>query len=294
MIDRPVSPPIAAESLRSAELADACCKRLAECLTPSTQERVTNLVHCQCTLDQQVLGSTCLRIGFAHFPSVTRAITVGQLGTGGVPTALVLARTNLLGGLGATVVTAADKWMDPFERRYGDLVTFGDGAGALFVDAHDETRAALAVVHGITTHLVPQGRPFWDRPIDSVADEIIVNVTGAIGTALAQAGWTVDTTDLLVGENYGCGIPERIAAIAGFADKCLLADRSDAHASSSAFIDNLMRTLALSAEQNRSLRCAIWSASLSGAIALTLVECDGRHATGDYRERLSVPAATAS
>jgi hypothetical protein len=267
-------PAIADAGLRSVELADLACAELLKAAGPVRAGSVRNLVHCQATLDEQPLVSTCMKVGLMSLPAVSQALTVGQLGTAPVPSALALARSNLRAGLGASVITAADKWLTPFDRQFGALVTYADAAGALLVGEG----AGIARLHALEARVLPQRRPFWDRALDLVAAEMIEHVGALLRDCLAEAGWRTEDVDVILGDRYGCDIPARIAQACGLPDSAQPPDpeRGGAHLSSAEFMRSLTLLLHVARAREGVTRGAVWTASPSGAAAVALLECDAR------------------
>jgi hypothetical protein len=243
---------------------------------------VRNLVHCQATLDEQPLVSTCMKVGLMGLPAVSQALTVGQLGTAPVPSALALARSNLRAGLGASVITAADKWLPPFDRQFGALVTYADAAGALLVGEG----SGVARVHALEARVAPQRRPFWDRALDQVVAEMVDNVSALMRDCLATAGWDVDSVDLVVGDRYGCDLPARIAQASGLPAHSWQPgeEPAGAHLSSAEFMRSLSVLLHAARGRDGVLRGVIWTASPSGAAAVALLACDAREAVFGTRD----------
>jgi hypothetical protein len=275
-------PAIADAGLRSVELADLACAELLKVAGPERAGAVRNLVHCQATLDEQPLVSTCMKVGLMSLPAVSQAFTVGQLGTAPVPSALVLARSNLRAGLGASVITAADKWLAPFDRQFGALVTYADAAGALLVGEG----AGIARIHVLEARVLPQRRPFWDRALDLVAAEMIEHVGALLRDCLAEAGWRAEEVDIVLGDRYGCDIPARIAQAGGLPDSAFPpdADRGGAHLSSAEFMHSLAVMLRAACARAAPTRGVIWTAAPSGAVAVALLECDAREAQFTIRD----------
>lgn len=284
-VDADLSPTPYATAHRSVDIAEEACAELVRVIGVVRAAAVRNLLHCQATLDQQPLVSTCLRIGLARFPAVAKMLSLGQLGTAGVPTALVLAKSHLRAGLGSTVVTAADKWLHPFDRQYGSLVTYSDAAGALLVDAAGEH--SLARIDALVARVMPHRRPFWDRPAESVVAELTRAISGLLRDCMDEAGCSGADIDMLAGDRYGCAIPANVRATLGLGATVVPAEAATtAHLSSAEFMHSLLGMLRASRRLERPLRGAIWTASPNGAIAAMLVTCDARHARFHHEEEI--------
>lgn len=236
---------------------------------------VSHVLHAQCMLDENILGSTCLRIQHDHFPDALSAMSLDQVGTAGVPTALSLAALQLLDSPGSSRVclSAADKWVSPFFRRHPGLAPLGDASAACLVGAVDQEITPLAVIAGKHLTLTQPPREIWSNAGDTLEQYVMSSALGAISGLLADVGTDIKTIDLILGD----GLPERtrfdLADALGVA-----ADRlwnPDVHYGSAASLFGMSELIKRARNSSRPLRGIVWTASLSGHAAAILIVCTG-------------------
>lgn len=255
--------PIADKSLRCADLASSAVGELLLSMPTSTGS-VESIMHTQCTLDRQILGSTCLRIQHDHFPQATSALTIGQLGTAALPTIFRLQHaqtsadsTNLCS------VSASDQWIAPFYRRIPGVVTYADAGAACLVGAAGE-RPAIASVESIRTSYRRMPAEPWSVASDLVNDEIFAAATECIERLLDEAAEKLERDALLIaGDCYDGNMAERVANHFGIDDRVLPAI-DEVHLSSAALLGSIQRAVERVVRGGEDRHAIVWTTSLSG------------------------------
>jgi hypothetical protein len=265
----PYEAPIAAATESGEDAASAIVGELVS-EDRATAERVGSIVHVQCTLNQQVLGSTCLRLVHEHFKPRTQALAIGQLGTAGVPTALALQARA--GNGDAACISTSDKWVAPFYRRIPGVVTYGDAAAACLV-AHDGCRgSAIAVIEQVVTACRPSGLDPWVSPAEMQLGHLHDHARDCIETLLQHVP-PVEQRDLrLAGDEYADGLGGRIAETVGLA----MLQRSfpaGVHLASVSPLAAIADGIAAAQRDAKPCRLAIWTAGVAGHAAALLVTC---------------------
>jgi hypothetical protein len=262
----------ASEDERSADLASqvvgwmlAGANLRAEC--------VKAVLHTQCTLDQQILGSTCLRIEHDHFGDL-RAATFGQLGTAGLPTVFKLAALALEEAASDALVcvSACDKWIAPFFRRMPGLVTYGDAAAACLVGAAQHSVKPLAVIEAIHTSCQAPAHDLWTAPADEQREALLTHATSVVRCLLDQAPHDRNTL-LLAGDGYGEDFSRRLAEATRIREARLPSSCADNHLSSAAPLFTIQALIEAAVREARSLRAVVWTATAAGHAGALLVRC---------------------
>jgi hypothetical protein len=267
----PYTAPTAPGPVRTSDLAsDAVARALSR--VPGCAERVEAVLHTHCTLDQQILGSACLRIEHDHFRRAGTSISVGQLGTAGIPTTLLLAaRATAAAGAALACVSASDKWLAPMYRRRPGLVTYGDAGAACLVGAAGRVADPLAEIESIHTVCRPPAASLWSAAPEEQRACLLELAAAAIEGLLGRRR-DVDRARLaLCGDGYGdafaCALQERC----GLGGPRLAAGDGDIHLSSAAPLFALERVIEAAASQAQPLRAVVWTATPAGHAGAMLV-----------------------
>jgi len=263
--------PAAAAEERTTDMASLVVGRMLAG-HPAQVGRVGTILHAQCTLDQQMLSSTCLRLRHDHLPDVPRYATIGQLGTAGVATALRLAActphpdsTNRP----LTCISASDKWIAPFVKNFPDLLTFGDAAAACL--AAPSGGRAYAIAHVLDMELLARPLPYdlWTAPASVQEDFIFAGVQECAERVRRRSDFR--RADLrLIGDAMIAPLGERLAGSLGMAR---LADAAPTHLSSASALFSIGAAIEAAAAREQIIDALVWTASLSGQAAAMLVRC---------------------
>ncbi|AOK48196.1 3-oxoacyl-ACP synthase [Burkholderia sp. MSMB617WGS] len=132
----PASLPVETDGLTLSDLALAAVRDVVDAAGPSARESISHIVVAQASLNEQAGESVAGRMQHALELKHVVPFALGQCGTLGFYTALPLA-SGLLRHGGRMLFVAADKWVYPFLRAYGDFVAYGDGAAALLLSDTD-------------------------------------------------------------------------------------------------------------------------------------------------------------
>jgi hypothetical protein len=262
--------PTAAADERTTDMASLVVGRMLAG-RPEQAEQVGTILHAQCTLDQQMLGSTCLRLRCDHLPAAPRYATIGQLGTAGLPTALRLAACTPLPDSQArplTCVSASDKWLAPFVRHF-PWSTFGDAAAACL--AAPGGGGFYAIAHVLDMELATRPLPFdlWTAPAAMQEDFLFATVRDCAESVLSRSDFRRARL-VLIGDGMTAPLSSRLEACLGLAG---LPPAAPVHLSSASPLFSIGAAIAAAAEREQILDALVWTASPGGQAAAMLVRC---------------------
>ncbi|MCP3102883.1 hypothetical protein LZ198_28800 [Myxococcus sp. K15C18031901] len=287
--ERYSAPTAAAEKERSSELAS---RAVGDVLTaePSTAPHVRSILHAQCSLDQQVLGSACLRVEHDHFRHAKRAMSIGQLGTAGVPTVFQLAAMDTRAGHLACV-SASDKWIAPFFRRVPGLATYADASAASIVAANGLVAAPIAEVEDLVASCRPPGHDLWTAPAPQQLEHVRAHAEQCIHQLLSRHPDVERAALSLAGDTFEQDLNTRLAEASGIGG-VLEAPVPGIHLSSASPLVALRSAIAQAVKAGTSRRVVIWTASPAGHAGAMLVRCapDAVATPTGWTSRLSFPS----
>jgi hypothetical protein len=259
--------PTAEDQERTADLASVAVGKLLAA-SPRSKDAVSAIFHNQCTLDQQISGSACLRIQDDHFGQTELAMMIGQLGTAGIPTVFRLASLSLKSGR-LTCISACDKWIAPFVRRVPGVLTYGDASAACLAGKMEAASAPIAVIESIVTSCIPLRGDLWSTPAAAQRQYLLDHARNVIEILLSQHPDFRRDELVLIGDGYGSDFAAelstslRVASVPNF--------QPDIHLSSASPLFAVSKAIGLAAERNRAQRSVIWTISQSGHAAAMLV-----------------------
>ncbi|MDO5691104.1 MAG: hypothetical protein Q4G70_01295 [Pseudomonadota bacterium] len=292
----PTWPALARNSDQTAQVAGHLAQALAQ---PLAQTRA--ILHTQCTLDQQILGSTCLRLQQAYAPGSRLTQTISQNGTAGLATALRLAsvwasmasaqhdgghRTSVNASIAQApiLVSAADKWMAPFYRRIPDVVTYGDAAAACLVreatagdgaDPHDDQ--AIATVEEIALSEAPCDAEPWQEPPRQLHARLLEWASSQVAHVAQSLPPSQRAHAVLAGDAYSAALLEQVADTSAWGGELLWPSQhgrsNHIHLSSASPLIALSDLVGLAVRRGKPIDAVIWMASLSGHAAALRVRC---------------------
>jgi hypothetical protein len=264
----PYDAPAADAKFNVAQMASAAADRLFSGRT-GLQARVRAVLHGQCTLNQDILSSSCLRICHEHLRAAPVARTIGQLGTAGFPTLLQLAALELtLAGPDALVcASASDKWMAPFFRRVPGVLTHADAAAACLVGSGDEP--AVAVVHDIRTSVRPFDGDLWTAGADALREHLVAHAASVIDAVRADGG----PAPALVGDGYDHALLQQLAERTGLASLEEPEAASELHCGSAAPLFAIARAVAVAVQRQQVLDVIVWTVSMGGFAGAMRIRC---------------------
>jgi hypothetical protein len=276
---KPYQAPIAAESVRIGQMASMVVGQLLD--GQSALRKDIGFVFCtQCTLDQQILGSACLRVCHEHHLSkATLARTFGQMGTACIPTAMQLAAAHIAGQKLETLacITASDKWVAPFVRQFSGLVTYGDAAAACFVGQPQEL--GIATIEAVNTVLRPYEGNLWTTPAQVLQDHLIDLAAECAGAVHGNAA-----VDALIGDQYIGRFEHAVSKRTGIPllmGHGLEPEGPQIHLSSASPLFAISRALEVNQGRSKAMRLVVWTVSLSGfAGAMRLLLLPGSRLQG--------------
>lgn len=278
------APALPAETRNSAQ-ASSVVGQLAQAL-PQAMAKVEAILHTQCTLDQQILGSTCLRLQQEHARQARLTQTIGQNGTAGIAMAMQLARVlgEQAGANGLTLISASDKWMAPFYRRVPDVVTYGDAAVACLVQADlagtGLQDGAIAVIEDIAWSEAPLHEEPWAEPAAIVNARLVEWAATQVRKVMAAMPQAQRQHAVLMGDAYSQALSEQVAEQSGWSGELRLAGAAGhstgVHLSSASPLVALADLVDLATQRGHDIDAVIWTASLSGHAAAMRVRCSAK------------------
>ncbi|HEU0369483.1 MAG TPA: hypothetical protein VFR42_09750, partial [Candidatus Acidoferrum sp.] len=171
------------------------------------------------------------------------------------------------------VVSAADKWLPPFDVGFAPLVQYGDAAAAACIGYAQSGRPALAVIEGIVTGWQPEPAVVWERSLDATCEAMVAMVAGLIATLMLRHRIDAGKLSGVIGEAYGCALPARVLAAAGLPPPLAEPEPPENHLSSADFVHCLLRGVRAASAADRPGHYLIWTASPFGSAGVALVRC---------------------
>jgi hypothetical protein len=259
--------PTAGDQERTADLASLAVGKLLAAM-PGAKDAVHAVFHSQCTLDQQLMGSGCLRIQDDYFGQTELTMMIGQLGTAGIPTVFRLALLSLESGP-LTCISACDKWMAPFVRNVPGLLTYGDASAACLADAMNAESAPIAVIENIVTSCVPPPGDLWSTPVAAQRQHLFDHVRNVIETLLTQRPDVQRDELVSIGDGYGGAFAAELGAACSLepVPNCC----PDIHLSSASPLFAISKAVGLGAERGQEQLAVIWTVSQAGHAGAMLV-----------------------
>jgi 3-oxoacyl-[acyl-carrier-protein] synthase III len=266
----PIAPP--AQSL--SDLAAGAATALRARVDADVLAQTTHIVLVHATLNQAVAESIPGRLQVELGLKNVLPLAVSQVGSLGFYAALPLIE-GLLAGAGQVLLVAADKWLYPWFRVFGDLVAYGDGAAAMLV-RRDPARA-MASVRGFAFETGPAIDDPWARtPSDLTAALVPLAVVAgrrALADAQERTGLERDAIAAVAPAGFGS------AAASAVADALDLPSSRREHpghlSSADAPAALLHEHQALRAGERKTV--LLWDAALCGAAGAAVVELHGGH-----------------
>ncbi|QEL54797.1 beta-ketoacyl-[acyl-carrier-protein] synthase family protein [Chromobacterium paludis] len=255
----PVSLPVAEARLSHADLALQAVDALRRQVAAEELAAVTHIVVANASLNQRINESLSGRVQHALGLDDALPFAVGQSGTAGVYNALTLIEALCAQG-GRVLLVAADKWLYPFFRAWGDLVAYGDGGAAMLLDGGGE-----GGVGRILSHAVHYGEAIaspWEQAPSALAERLLPQAVQAASDALEQARMRASDIDWLLPAGFGADFAARVADELGIAPARRMA-RGGCHLSNA---DPLLALLELRAALRPGEQAAalLWDAALCG------------------------------
>jgi hypothetical protein len=265
----PYEAPVADAELNVAQMASAA----VEALLSGQAERKPGIalaLHAQCTLNQQILGSSCLLVGHEQLPQVPRTASVGQLGTAGMPTVLRLAALELAGTAAGSLacLSASDKWIAPFFRRTPDVVLLADAAAACLVGVGPGP--GVARIEAVATVFEPPAGAPWDCPSDVAREQLVRLAVRAVQALRIAPG----DAPCLIGDRYDAAVGSAVAQRTGLQALDPPTPVPTWHAGSAEPLFSIARGVAAAVRLGRPLDLVVWTASVAGAAGALRVRCD--------------------
>lgn len=268
----PYDAPTADPDHRASHMASDAVGRLLQA-QPRARAQIRAVFSTQCTLDQQVLASTCLRICHEHAPGARLARNFAQMGTAGLPTVLKLALLELQRGSfeqGLICLSAADKWIAPFYRHVPGFVIHADCAAACLLGPPGTDGVAL--IEAVETSVQPFPADLW-RASATALREHLVELASTVVRAAAGAG----PAPFVVGDGYLEDVEEAVSRRTGLPllprEGASGESTAPAHMSSASPLFGLGDALRAATALGEPLRVVVWTASATGFAGALRVVC---------------------
>ncbi len=266
----PYEAPTAAPQERAADLTCYAVDKLVKGL-PQSREAVDAVLHSQCTLDQQISGSCCLRLQDEFFRNAELTLTIGQLGTAGIPTVFELTDLSLKPRQLACV-SAADKWLAPFVRKVPDIVTYGDASAACLIGKGDNNAQPIATIEKIAVSCTPSEGDIWKTSAKEQRLYLFKQARSVIDQLLTQSPDVGAEKPILIGDSYGSDFDFNLSS--AFQMKSLPSQAPDVHLSSAAPLFAISKMIAMAVASGRQQQAVIWTESQSGNAGAMLIRAN--------------------
>jgi 3-oxoacyl-[acyl-carrier-protein] synthase III len=278
----PAMLPIAPPGQSQSDLAITALEALVERVGKTHLSATTHIVFAHATLNQQVVESVAGRLQHMLGIDHVLPLALGQCGTLGLMAALPLAEGLLRDG-GQVLFVAADKWLYPFFRVYGDFVAYGDSAAALLVRRALPSESAHLHAGGIRLlgHSLTQGDVIddpWAMSPHTLEARLMAPLLRAALQALDDADVAVSEIDCFAPAGFSASFRAMLAARMVIPRERLLA-RDAAHLSSADAIASLALARATMHHTDRR-RVLVCDAALAGGAGAFVAELHGTPAAG--------------
>jgi len=251
--------------------SDLACRATEKLIQHSSKyiEQVEAVIHSQCTLDQQISGSCCLRLQDEFFSNAELTLTIGQLGTAGIPTVFELTNLSIKPGQFACV-SAADKWLAPFVRHVPKLVTFGDASAACIVGKGKHSSVPVAIIEDIVVSCQPQNKDIWKTSPTEQQQHLLNQVRVAIDQLLTKHPDINAQDVVLVGDGYGEEFGRELSS--AFKLQSITNESPNVHLSSASPLFAISQVIKKAADIGKVQHAIIWTVSQSGNAGALLVK----------------------
>ena len=259
MPDSPVSLPVTAAQCSHADLALQAVAALREQVSAEALAAISHIIVVNASLNQRINESVAGRIQHALDLNDALPFAIGQSGTIGIYNTLTLVEGLCTQGASVLLV-AADKWLYPFFRAWGDLVVYGDGAAAMLLDGRDANGWGR-----IQAYAVDYGEAIvnpWTLTPNDLADRLLPQTILAARTALNNARIPPSGIDYLLPAGFSTDFANRIGDALDIAPARRMA-RARCHLSSA---DPLLALLQLRAslQPGQQATALLWDAAVCG------------------------------
>jgi 3-oxoacyl-[acyl-carrier-protein] synthase III len=269
----PVMLPVAPAGRSLSDLALDAVNALGARADAQAFSETTHIVVAHASLNQQIVESVAGRVQCVLGLEDALPLALGQCGTLGLYAALPLAQGLLRDG-GQMLLVAADKWLYPFFRVYGNLVAYGDGAGALLLRhelRHDAAGRGARVLGSALACGSVIDDP-WSVDPRELEQRLLAQAAQAATDALADAGVRAAQIGCFAPGGFGASFRSALGVALGIDSGRLLARGEVAHLSSADTLASLDAAQAALApgERRLALFCDAALAGMAGALVVEL------------------------
>jgi 3-oxoacyl-[acyl-carrier-protein] synthase III len=177
--------PIAKPTESLSDLATRAATALRDSVGHEVMEQTTHIIVVHTTLNQQIVESVAGRVQFHLDLKRAMPCAIGQTGSIGMYAALPLIQ-GLLQDSRQILLIAADKWLYPFFRVFGNFVAYGDGAAAMLFRRGD-TSEDVGQVLGFALEIGNNIDDPWGQKPEALGSRLLPGVMQACKKAIQQA-----------------------------------------------------------------------------------------------------------
>ncbi|MCA7925616.1 hypothetical protein LGM35_24225 [Burkholderia cenocepacia] len=259
-----------------ADLAADAALDLRDQLGSGALARTTHVIVASCALNEGIGDSVVGRMQYELGLQRVTPFALGQNGTLGWYSALMLLDGLLLDEGDQALVILSDKWLYPFFRQFGDLVGYGDAAAALLVSRAGPAPepAAWGGVRSVALEFGPSITDPWADAPAALRDTLAPVAARAIRRALEQANLRANQIDWCVPPGFDLGFAARVADAASIPVAARIQHDGSGHLSSAESAAALIR-LAGALDEGERRTVLVWDAALHGAAAAAVVDLAG-------------------
>ncbi len=259
-----------------ADLAADAALDLRDQLGSGALARTTHVIVASCALNEGIGDSVVGRMQYELGLQRVTPFALGQNGTLGWYSALMLLDGLLRDEGDQALVILSDKWLYPFFRQFGDLVGYGDAAAALLVSRAGPSPepAAWGGVRSVALEFGPSIADPWADAPATLRDTLAPVAARAIHRALDQANLRANQIDWCVPPGFDPGFAARVADAASIPVPARIQHDGSGHLSSAESAAALIR-LAGALDEGERRTVLVWDAALHGAAAAAVVDLAG-------------------
>lgn len=267
-----LSLPVAKPTQSLSSLASEAAIALRTSVGNEVMEQTTHIIVVHASLNQQIVESVAGRVQFDLDLKQALPCAIGQTGSLGLYAALPLVH-GLLRQSRQVLLVAADKWLYPFFRIFGNFVAYGDGAAAMLL-SRDDGANAIAQVLGFSLEVGQNINDPWGGKPDELSGKLLPSVVQACKKAIQHAGIKVKDIEQLISAGFHEQFTGKVADALEIDQQRRQPRNELGHLSSAESPIALMH-----AQQNlkrgEARTALIWDAGLCGAAGAMVVRLQG-------------------
>ncbi len=231
-----------------------------------------HLLLCYSIPDEAVASSTACRLQYELAQPGAFPFALGQQNDVIAFTALAVAQAMLCAerDLSTALLVAVDRWIQPQQRRMGDVTLAGDAAAALLVERSDAPglRLVEARTHPAKRHASGAGGSAFRWNVDEAAAAVLLLAR----ELMSDHGWAQGTLGWVVEHNLNAVLASRVRCALAAVRACTIENgTADGYLSSADPLAGLHRLLGRRGLASGD-RVLMWGASVHMEVACALFE----------------------